>query len=239
LTQLPLQVTLFLKELTENLKTTQPSDSMVYYYIEADGQVFLIEKDGLLRFPQSKEEVPFEFEIVRKMPLEDEVQYCHPKIDNHPDWVYKEDVPGLENVDRVVRIAVNRSLVRHVSDAIIVKGEEVLLVKNLRGLSASKWDLPGGFITYGESPERSLVREVKEETGVEIKIDSLLHINTNISQSSGLYFIAFIYVCSVTGGELKPDPTEIEKVEWVPLDKAIELTEGFVKDSLEIYKKSK
>lgn len=37
-----------------------------------------------------------------------------------------------------------------------------------------KWQLPGGGINFGESPEKALIREIKEETGLDIKIKSVV-----------------------------------------------------------------
>lgn len=210
-----------------------------YYYIEKDGQIFLVEKKGKLTFPETKKEIPFPIEILRDMPLnEGKVFFCSPKIKDHPNhWIHKDSIPVQDKVDPIVRLAVNRSLVRHVSDAIIPQEGKVLMVKASRGLTVGMWDLPGGFISYGESPEESLLREVKEETGLDIRIKKLHHINTNIVK--GFYFIALIYLCEVTGGKLQPDKTEIAEAEWLPLNDAIKGTKKlFVRKSLELYKKS-
>lgn len=206
------------------------------YYIEKDGQVFLVEKDGKLTLPSSKDEVPFPFEEVRPLALKShDVTYCTPKIDYQPSWTHKDEVPAMENVDSLVRLAVNRTLVRHVSDAIIYRDGKVLMVKASRGLAQNIWDLPGGFITYGESPEESLVREIKEEIGVEVTVKKLLHVNTNVV--GDLYFTAFIYLCDVPRDEPVADPSEIAAVDWIPIDQAIKETTSFVRDSLERFKR--
>ncbi|MBL7160446.1 MAG: NUDIX hydrolase [Candidatus Aenigmarchaeota archaeon] len=208
-----------------------------FYYIEKDGQIFLVERDGILCLPE-KEEIPFEFKQLKDMGIKEaKIIYCEPKLDNHPHhWPHKDTIPTM-NADPLVRLAVNRSLVRHASDAIIVKDGKVLMVKASRGILPGTWDLPGGFINYGESPEESLIREVKEEIGLKVQPQKLFWMGTE--NINGFYFMVFIYLCEIVEGEIKPDPTEISDVDWLPLDKAIKSAEKqFVKKSLEHYKKS-
>lgn len=52
---------------------------------------------------------------------------------------------------------------------IIIKDEKILLIKKVTGPYDGKLDLPGGTIEFGEKPEEALKRELKEETGIEIK----------------------------------------------------------------------
>lgn len=209
------------------------------YYIEKDGQVFLLEKDGLLVFPENKKDIPFPFKIVRKMPLKQaDIYYCTPQIKEFPSsWVQKDSIP-LKNVDSLVQLAINRSLVRPVADAIIVKDKKVLMVKSSRGFVTGIWDLPGGFVDYGETPEEAVIREVKEETGLDIHPQSLLLVNSHISESFGFSFLAFIYVCKPASKKIKTDPEEIAAIEWMQVDEAIQKADDYIKNFLREYKKS-
>lgn len=58
--------------------------------------------------------------------------------------------------------------------AAIVRGGRVLLSKRARPPHAGEWDLPGGFLEWGEDPEAGLLREVREETGLEARALRLL-----------------------------------------------------------------
>ncbi|MDQ6935648.1 MAG: NUDIX domain-containing protein [Actinomycetota bacterium] len=57
-------------------------------------------------------------------------------------------------------------------------GDEVLLTRiSSRGFSSGSWSLPGGGIDHGESPESALVREVHEETGLDVEVGALLGVH--------------------------------------------------------------
>ncbi len=212
---------------------------MKLFYVEKDGSLFLVEKKDLFCLP-TREEVPFPFEELRPLMMPGaEVAYCRPEPGPHPGrWVHKDEVPSLRNIHPLARLAVNRTLVRHVSDAVVVDGDSVLMVKASRGLVPDVWDLPGGFINYGESPEESLIREVKEETGLEVRVNRLLSTSASVSREHSLYFLALFYVCEVVGGSLKPEPGEISEARWMTVKEAIRAAkEGFIKDALKGYLK--
>lgn len=83
-----------------------------------------------------------------------------------------------------------------IPQAIVLQGEQVLLVQRD---NPRLWELPGGSMTLGEAPEQTVLREVREETGLEVVIVELL----GIYERTG--FRAHrspVYVCRPTGGHL-------------------------------------
>lgn len=210
-----------------------------YYYVEKDGRVFLTKKDGVFTFPTSESEMHFPIKIKTEMPFSDfKVFYCEPELKEFPyEWMLKDDVVLMENVDSIVKRSITKSYPRVVADAIIIKDGKVLMVKNSRGYMKGTWSIPGGFLTYDESPEEAVKREVKEETGYDIKVKELFRIYKKTFSGSELYVIAIIYLCEISGGKLSFDKTEIADVRFMDLKEAIRKTGGyFSKKALEDYK---
>ncbi len=63
---------------------------------------------------------------------------------------------------------------------VVVHDGHVLLVLMSYGPAKGFWTLPGGFVDRGETPEAAVVREVREETGVEAAVEALVGIRFRI-----------------------------------------------------------
>lgn len=71
---------------------------------------------------------------------------------------------------------------------VIVKKDQVLLVKNHR----DEWELPGGRIEIGESPEHCLQREIREELKLDVKILSIIDTKLfEVIQGRHVFLVAF------------------------------------------------
>ncbi len=82
--------------------------------------------------------------------------------------------------------------------AVVVRREELLMVLRGRPPGAGLWSVPGGRVEPGESDAEALVRELREETGLEVSVGDLL----GSVEVSG--FDVHDYLCTVTGGRLEP-----------------------------------
>jgi len=60
------------------------------------------------------------------------------------------------------------------------------------------WNLPGGGLDSGESPWDGVIREVKEETGLDVKVSKLLGVYSKAKKDE----VVFNFECKVVGGEL-------------------------------------
>ena len=95
------------------------------------------------------------------------------------------------------------------------KGQILLVQRN----DSKAWSLPGGIVENGESPDQAVVREVKEETGLDVDIVRL----------TGIYIrhlwkknILFVYRCQMKNGILiKSDETDDFK--WINLKQLVAL----------------
>ncbi len=215
------------------------ADPPTFAYVECDGMVFLVERDGTLVFPRP-DEVPFPVETKDEMLYEDAtVLFCVPVLENWPrDWVFKDALPAMANVHPLVQRAVNASLVREVVGAIILDGEgRMLMVKASRGFTKGVWNIPGGFVTYGETPEEGVVREVAEETGVEVRVVRLIGVYTARFKSP-YYMRGFMYLAEPVTTELRLAPDEISEAAWMPMDEAHDATlNPFCRYAIEEYRK--
>ncbi len=109
--------------------------------------------------------------------------------------------------------------------AFIVKNNKVLLSKQWDG-----YDFPGGGIELGENTEDALIREVKEETGLEVSVKELFFTSNSFFKlpfkDKFVHSIHLFYKCVVVGGELSTeffDDNEkkyAELAEWIDLDDA-------------------
>jgi len=65
--------------------------------------------------------------------------------------------------------------------ALIWREGRVLIAKSKAGsYMAGRWEFPGGKVERGEKPEDALIREIKEELGVEINVLDLFHVNNHV-----------------------------------------------------------
>lgn len=82
--------------------------------------------------------------------------------------------------------------------AVIVKNKQILAIET-EADQDKRWDLPGGKIEYGETPEEALKREVDEEVSLDITIDGVL--GTYSFQWKDLQIVPIVFKCKLHGKE--------------------------------------
>ncbi len=97
--------------------------------------------------------------------------------------------------------------------AAIVRDGRVLAARRTAPASAAgRWEFPGGKVEPGETDAESLVREIREELGVGITVESWLE----GAEPIGERYLLRVAVASLSGGE--PAPTEHDQVRWLGRD---------------------
>ena len=115
----------------------------------------------------------------------------------------------------------------------------VLLVERGREPLKGYWSLPGGVLEVGETLESAVVREVKEETGLDVKPVSVVEIFERlILDAAGrpeYHYVLIDFLCRARGGDLAP-ADDVIRAEWVRQNdlSRYRLTEG----SLEVIEKA-
>lgn len=101
--------------------------------------------------------------------------------------------------------------------AVIVKDGKVLMVKRNREPYKGTWMFPAGFIDFGEHPEDALVREVKEEVGLEVTKLKLMEIVQVDDDPRSMGHFGYFYEVEVKDGNVKNNDNE-ENTEIVWFD---------------------
>jgi ADP-ribose pyrophosphatase YjhB (NUDIX family) len=112
--------------------------------------------------------------------------------------------------------------------AVLLDEKEVLLVKEKEdGL----WTLPGGWVDVGESPSESVEREVKEESGYEVRAVRLLALwdrDKHPHPPMPFHVYKLYFQCELLGGDPLTTSTETEGVGFFSTDALPELSLGRV-----------
>lgn len=87
--------------------------------------------------------------------------------------------------------------------AVVAQGREILMVR--RGIEPYRgcWGFPGGFQEYGESPAEAAVREVREETGLEVRVRRILDVCYTVDDPRKRANLV-VYLAETVAGELRP-----------------------------------
>jgi 8-oxo-dGTP diphosphatase len=102
--------------------------------------------------------------------------------------------------------------------AIILDGDSILLEKRKNSPGKGKWSIPGGLVDLGETAEEAVIREVKEETGLEVHDPRLVDVVSYISldEKGGFmyHYVIIDYFVTSRGGKPKA-ASDADDLKWV------------------------
>lgn len=109
---------------------------------------------------------------------------------------------------------------------IIIEDGKVLLSKEWDG-----YDFPGGGVELGESIKDALIREVKEETGLDVNVGQILICENSFykftSKEKYVHSILMYYICYITGGKISTDLFDEEEKNYKGMPEWIDLKEAY------------
>ncbi len=103
------------------------------------------------------------------------------------------------------------------------EGVEVALAARRTRRGDLAWGLPKGLVEPDETPEEAAVREVREETGLEVEVEASLgdiryfYIWEGVRVRKTVHF----FLMRATGGDVSQHDHEMEDVQWFPLSVAL------------------
>jgi len=115
-------------------------------------------------------------------------------------------------------------------DTIIQKGSKVLLVERKKDPFKQTMVLPGGFINEGEFAEDAAIREVKEETSLDIELENILGVYSDPSRDPRGHIMTTVFIGKISDKSDKKEAIagdDAATTKWVDLESIEEETLGF------------
>ena len=99
--------------------------------------------------------------------------------------------------------------------AVVVEDGRLLLVRRGHGAAVGKWSVPGGRVEWGETVAQAVIRELREETGLDGVCERFVGWVERIG--AGYHYVILDFTVTVVGGELRAGD-DASDVKWVAVD---------------------
>ncbi len=103
-------------------------------------------------------------------------------------------------------------------DSVILKDNMVLLLKRSFGMFRGHWVLPGGKVTKGEDIWKAVVRETKEETGLEVRVVRMIGFYDSPDRDPEKHAATTAFLCRPVKGRLRRN-RESTELKYFPVEK--------------------
>ena len=94
---------------------------------------------------------------------------------------------------------------------------EILLIKHV---NSGHWSFPKGHVEFGETEVETALREVKEETGIDIIIDPTFREIVSFSPKKGTQKTVVYFIAKARHTDYTPQEEEIAEIRWVEIGRA-------------------
>ena len=98
------------------------------------------------------------------------------------------------------------------------------------------WTVPGGTVEFGETLKDTVIREVREEIGVEIEFDGQLPAVDHIIPSEKQHWVTSIFPARIASGEPEIlEPEKCDEIGWFPLEALPTPLAGSLQKALNVF----
>ena len=150
-------------------------------------------------------------------------------------FIFKQNSNELESVyklDNSWREKAEKS--KKSCGCIVVKDNKILLIQAKNDEGELFWAFPKGKQEFGETDTETAVRETWEEVGLDVEIIDEKPIKTrHLVHGGTVYKEILLFVAEPLTNKVKIQEDEIEKINWVEIDKVGEYLDGYYKDAWE------
>ncbi|MEY2469109.1 MAG: 8-oxo-dGTP diphosphatase [Actinomycetota bacterium] len=105
--------------------------------------------------------------------------------------------------------------------AVVVDEDRLLMIRRGHGPGAGEWSIPGGRVERGETLIEALVREVFEETHIEVVVDHFIGFAESITDE--FHFVFMDYAATALDAEVIAAGDDAAEAAWVLLADVVEL----------------
>ncbi len=103
--------------------------------------------------------------------------------------------------------------------AVIFDNDKVLILKQVQG----HWGFPKGHVENNETEIETAIREIKEETNLDVEINEKFRYVETYSPKENVTKDVVFFVAKKIGGDVKPQEEEVSEIKWVSPKEALEL----------------
>ena len=107
----------------------------------------------------------------------------------------------------------------------VLRDDKVLYVRRNYEPQKGTWTLPGGYAEHTETLDAAVIRELREETGIEARVLGVIGVRTRWDDKGGAVLVVFR--CEVLSGEARADDYEISAAEFLDADQIAALEPVF------------
>jgi ADP-ribose pyrophosphatase YjhB (NUDIX family) len=108
------------------------------------------------------------------------------------------------------------------ASALVERDGAVMLVRRGIEPKRGRWDMAGGFVAPGESPQETVRRELREETGLAVEVGELIGCYPDVYGDGGSHTLNLFYVARAVGGG-EQAASDVAEIGWfAPADLPLE-----------------